>query len=456
MLFSSISFIYFFMPLALFIYFISPGTYKNLSLLITSFIFLYLSDPKYFYILAYISVISYVGGRLLEENKKKYIFISAIILQVFVLIYFKYFDILASSFNLGWEVKNLILPLGISFYTFKSLAYTVDVYRGDYGAEKNMVKYFLYMAYYPVLVSGPIVRYGDFKPYLDEKDISRENIWEGIERFILGLGKKVILANNFSKLGEFKGLEQSTLMSWLMLVAFSLELYFDFSGYSDMALGLSSIMGIRLKKNFDFPFSSKSIGEFWRRWHMSLGSWFRDYIYIPLGGNRRGKARWTFNLLVVWLLTGIWHGTSPTYLVWGLFIFMGLVVEKSLGEERLDRLPRSLRNLLTCLFILISFNFFYSGSLAEAGDNLSRMFFIRGKAWGDLSIYQLKNNWLLLVISLILSRSSWIKLLESFRKNTIFDMTYNFILVLLLLIILYVSTMMMVNDSFNPFLYIKF
>ena len=457
MLFSSIAFIYFFLPISLLVYFITPSKYKNLSLLLISLVFFYLSDVRYFYIVFYISFLAYIFGRLLEKKRSTYILILGLILQLMVLLYFKYFTILVEFFGLDFSVDRMILPLGISFYTFKSLSYTVDIYREKYKSEKNPIDFLLYMTYYPSLVSGPIIRFDDFKPYLNSKDISSNNIYYGIKRFILGLGKKVILANNLEKLMEYGHLENSSLMSWLMVISFSLQLYFDFSGYSDMALGLSSIMGIKLRENFNYPFSAKSLADFWRRWHISLGSWFRDYIYIPLGGNRVSRPRWAFNILLVWTLTGLWHGSSSNYIFWGLFIFMGLIVEKILEGRGLDRFSNFSRNLLTCSFILISFNFFYSKNMTEAWLNLRNIFFIgQVPKWGPISSYQVKNNILLLGLSLILSREFLIKLIEKCRKNTIFDMTYSFLLFLILLLILYVSTMIMVNDSFNPFLYIKF
>ena len=338
MLFSSIPFLYYFLPGVLILYFLVPRKAKNTVLLIGSLCFYGWGEPKYLILMVASIIIGYFAGLLIEATKeikkKKLLLFISVIINILFLGFFKYSDFFIENFNavtgLSINLLKIALPIGISFYTFQILSYVADVYRGTVPAQKDIIKLATYISMFPQLIAGPIVRYSDIVCSLDERNLNFEAIAYGIRRFITGLAKKVLIAN---ALGEFCSVfkasdDKAIAFYWVYAVCFALQVYFDFSGYSDMAIGLGKILGFEFMENFNYPFISKSVTEFWRRWHISLGSWFRDYVYIPLGGNRVKKSRWIFNILVVWFLTGFWHGAAWNFIIWGLYFVVFLVLEK--------------------------------------------------------------------------------------------------------------------------------
>ena len=384
MLFSSIPFLYYFLPLVLAVYFLVPRGAKNAVLFASSLLFYAWGEPRFCLFMLLSILQGYVFGRLIEKNaenrKWSKIFLTAsVLLSLGLLGYCKYADFFISSLNavtgLSLKLLRVALPIGISFYTFQILSYVVDVYRRDVPAQKSFLKLGTYIAMFPQLIAGPIVRYAEIAPQLDERETTLEDIAAGAGRFVIGLSKKVLLANVLYGLitafQESKDL--SVLYYWLYAVSFTLQLYFDFSGYSDMAIGLGRIFGFRFSENFDYPYISASITEFWRRWHMSLGSWFRDYVYIPLGGNRVSKAKWLRNIFVVWMLTGLWHGASWTFVLWGLGFAVLLVAEKLLYKERLEK-THVLKHVYVLLFVTLSFVLFNASSVKEAASQIGAMF----------------------------------------------------------------------------------
>ena len=332
MLFSSITFIYYFLPMLLLIYFIVPSKFKNFVLLFFSLLFYFLGEPKYIIVLILSCVLNYIFSKLIEKGKcRKLLLILAVVYNVGQLLIFKYTDFFITNinniFNFDIALKYIVMPIGISFFTFQALGYVIDVYNEKHPPATNLVEFMTYVCLFPQLIAGPIVRYADVRKEMQERETSFDKFSEGIRRFVIGLSKKVLLAN---VLGEFVELcvEETLLASWLRPIAYTLQIYFDFSGYSDMAIGLGLMFGFRFLENFNYPLIASSITDFWRRWHMSLSSWFRDYVYIPLGGNRVSKLKFIRNIFVVWFLTGFWHGASWNFIVWGLYFVFFLVLEK--------------------------------------------------------------------------------------------------------------------------------
>ena len=347
MLFSSITFLYFFIPAVILIYFIAPKKLKNSVLLLSSLFFYAWGERKLVLLFAFSIFLGWLLGLLIEKYRGKgpdkiFLWLSVII-NLGLLGYFKYADFFISGINSAFGISlpflKIALPIGISFYTFQILSYTIDVYRGDVSAQRNIIDFGAYVSLFPQLIAGPIVRYSDIADQLKTRSQSVELASEGIQRFLLGLGKKVFIANSLGELtAAFRSsTDPSVLYYWIYAIAFMLQIYFDFSGYSDMAIGLGKIFGFRFPENFNYPYISKSITEFWRRWHISLGSWFRDYVYIPLGGNRSGKAKQLFNIFVVWMLTGLWHGAAWNFVLWGILYAMLLTIEKLGFKKWLDK-----------------------------------------------------------------------------------------------------------------------
>ena len=382
MLFSSIPFLYYFLAAVLIAYFLVPSGAKNAVLLIYSLFFYGWGEPKYVLlmigaILAFYGCGLAIGCAKTEKVKKVWLVVSVII-GVLLLTVFKYADFFIGSFaavtGLSLPLLKLALPIGISFYTFQCMSYAVDVYRGNVPPQKNPISFGAYVALFPQLIAGPIVRYADIARELDNRTTTWEDASDGIRRFLVGLGKKILLANQLGQLTEiFRASgEKSVLFYWMYAVAFMMHIYFDFSGYSDMAIGLGRIFGFHFIENFNYPYLSKSVTEFWRRWHMSLGSWFRDYVYIPLGGNRVSKGRWVFNILVVWMLTGLWHGASWNFVLWGLMFAVLLLVEK--WVPALQKLPTLLRRGYVLLAVLVSFVLFNAVDLTQAAGDIAGLF----------------------------------------------------------------------------------
>ena len=384
MLFSSITFLYCFLPCVLLVYFVVPDRMKNLALLLASLFFYGWGEPKYLVFMFAAVAQSYIAALLAERFRgtkiaKLALAVSAVA-SLGLLAYCKYADFFIGNFNavtgLSIPLLKVALPVGISFYTFQILSYVIDVYRGDVPAQRNFVDLAMYVAMFPQLIAGPIVRYSDIAGSLKNRKTTLADASEGITRFSVGLAKKILLANSAALIvSEFKAYgEKTVLFYWLYAAAYMLHIYFDFSGYSDMAIGLGRIFGFRFSENFNYPYISASITEFWRRWHISLGGWFRDYLYIPLGGNRKGRARQLFNILIVWMLTGIWHGAGNTFLIWGLLHGLASVAVRFCQSRwHTERLPKLLRWALTFAFLNVTWVFFRAGSVSEARTLLNHL-----------------------------------------------------------------------------------
>lgn len=466
MLFSSIPFLYYFLPSVLILYFIVPKKLKNTVLMLSSLVFYGWGEPKYVVLMIASIVIGYFSGILIEafsQKKLSKVFLGiSVAVNLGFLAYFKYADFFIENFNavtgLSIPLLRIALPIGISFYTFQILSYTIDVYRKDVPAQKNIINLAAYITMFPQLIAGPIVRYSDIAKQLEERTHSFENFSKGIRRFILGLGKKILIANSLGELCDvFKASDdKSVLFYWLYAVAFGLHVYFDFSGYSDMAIGLGRIFGFRFSENFNYPYISKSATEFWRRWHMSLGTWFRDYVYIPLGGNRVSKPKWFFNIFVVWFLTGFWHGAAWNFIIWGLFFAVLLIVEKVFLLKYLDK-SKVISRVYTLVAVGISFVIFNATDMKEAFSYIGGMF-----GAGDLPLvsteffYYLKSFAVTLVIGIIGATPIVKKAVEKIFENSKIS---KFIWVLEpvgLVALLAVMTAYLVDGSFNPFLYFRF
>jgi alginate O-acetyltransferase complex protein AlgI len=389
--------------------------------------------------------------------------ISSVIVSIGMLVYFKYIDFFIdnvnSVFSANISLIKLALPIGISFYTFQIISYTIDVYLGEAKVQKNILNFATYVALFPQLIAGPIVRYTTIEAELSQRTHSFENTAYGIHRFIIGLSKKVLLANTLGELGKIivNANEKTVLFYWMSALAFMLQIYFDFSGYSDMAIGLGRIFGFHFLENFNYPYISKSITEFWRRWHMSLGTWFRDYVYIPMGGNRVSKITWVRNIIVVWFLTGFWHGAQWNFIFWGLYFALFLVAEKYFLIRMLDRLPNFISHLYVLLFILISFVIFNADGMRDVTDNLQGMFgLLHVPLWNNETIYYLKSYGFVLMIATIGATpfaAVIVKSVMSYDKGRrMIDLLHPIVIILLLLLI----TGYLVDGSFNPFLYFRF
>lgn len=466
MVFSSIPFLYVFLPCVLLVYFLVPKMLKNAVLLVSSLLFYAWGEPKFLIFMVLSILQGYIFGLLIERfqtSKLKNVFVTvSCIISLGLLGYCKYVDFFLDNFNhlTGFSVPllKITLPIGISFYTFQILSYVVDVARGDTKAQKNLISLAAYVAMFPQLIAGPIVRYSDIAKQLDKRTHSIENVSIGTRRFILGLAKKVLIANALGELcSTFKASdEKSVLFFWLYAIAYTLHIYFDFSGYSDMAIGLGRIFGFHFIENFNYPYVSGSVTEFWRRWHISLGSWFRDYVYIPLGGNRVGKAKWFRNIFIVWMLTGFWHGAAWNFIAWGLLFAVLLVLEKLFLLEKLKKL-HVLNHIYVMFFVILSFVLFDATSIRDALSCIASMFGFGG--YGLVStpaVYYLRSYGFLILVAIIGSVPLFPTLLKKWREkpagNRILTTLEPFYLALLLLLV----TAYLVDGSFNPFLYFRF
>ena len=467
MLFSSIPFLYYFLPLVLAVYFLTPRAGKNAVLFLSSLLFYAWGEPR-FCIFMLLSILQgYVFGRLIEkhaQNKKrsKLFLTASVALSLALLAYCKYADFFLSSVNavtgLSFKLLHVTLPIGISFYTFQILSYVVDVYRGEVPAQKSFLKLGTYIAMFPQLIAGPIVRYADIAPQLDSRQTTLEDVSSGACRFVIGLSKKVLLANVLYELitAFQQSRDLSVLYFWLYAVSFALQLYFDFSGYSDMAIGLGRIFGFRFQENFNYPYISGSITEFWRRWHISLGSWFRDYVYIPLGGNRVSKAKWLRNILVVWMLTGLWHGASWNFVLWGLGFAVLLVAEKLVYGRLLQR-THVLKHVYTLLLVTLSFVLFNADSVSEAVSQLGAMFGAGGLPLVSTEgVYYLKSYAGTFLFATIGATPLVSNAISRFGKTRFGAQALTVLQPLVMLALLAACTAFLVDGSFNPFLYFRF
>ena len=467
MLFSTISFIYYFLAAVLLIYFIVPFKFKNLVLLIASLFFYFYGEPIYTILMLATTLSSYVHGLLIDKFRGKVwskVFLwSSVITSVGVLGFFKYSDFFINNvnsiFNSDIGLLKIALPIGISFYTFQTLSYTIDVYRGEAKVQKNFVRLATYVSLFPQLIAGPIVRYTTVEAELSDRKHTFENFSYGATRFIIGLSKKVLIADTLGTLARtLYALENPSVVSyWVYAIAISLQLYFDFSGYSDMAIGLGRIFGFHFLENFNYPFISKSIAEFWRRWHMSLGTWFRDYVYIPLGGNRVPKLRWFFNTLVVWFLTGFWHGADWTFIIWGLYFAFFLMAEKFALNKFFAKIPRVFSHIYVTFIILISFVIFSANGIGGAIADIGSMFGAGGlPLWSKDTAYYLASFAVVLIIAIIgatpLVKSVVLKIKATKTGNLVCNILEPVFVVAMLLIV----TAYFVDGSFSPFLYFRF
>ena len=461
MLFSSIPFLFYFLPIVLAVYFLVPRCLKNTVLLISSLIFYAWGEPKYVALMVFTIALFYgcglAIGRCITQKWKKFWLTVSVVSSLTLLGIFKYADFFVDSFNaatgLSVPLLRLALPIGISFYTFQCLSYTIDVYRGNVPAQKNPISFGAYVAPFPQLIAGPIVRYIDVARELESRAHSWDDVALGLRRFLIGLSKKILLADNFALLLKIfrETPEKSVLFYWMYAIAFTLNIYFDFSGYSDMAIGLGRVFGFHFIENFNYPYLSKSVAEFWRRWHMSLGSWFRDYVYIPLGGNRVSKGRWVFNTLVVWMLTGLWHGAAWNFVLWGLLYAVCLLIEK--WAPALQKLPDILRRGYVLLVVVLGFVLFNAENIAQAGSDLAGMFGLGGvPAVTASTLYYLKSYGVLFVAGFIGATPVVRDLANKVSQKRIGAILEPILLIALLLI----CTGYLVDGSFSPFLYFRF
>ena len=464
MVFSSLLFLFVYLPVVLAIYYIVPRKWRNLWLFIANLVFYGWGEPVYILLMLFSITINYFAGILIDRSgddrrKAKGILIADVVINLAMLGFFKYYDLFASTLStipgVSVPALHLALPIGISFYTFQTMSYPIDIYRGDAKLQRSYISFGTFVALFPQLIAGPIVRYKDIAEQLDFRAGGVDQFSSGVRRFIVGLGKKVLIANNIGALWDIyaakSASELTVLGSWLGILAFSLQIYFDFSGYSDMAIGLGRMLGFEFLENFNYPYISKSVTEFWRRWHISLGTWFRDYVYIPLGGNRKGPWRQIFNLLVVWALTGFWHGANWTFLCWGLYYAVFLIIEKLFLLRRLEKAP-VLATAYTLLVAVCGWVLFDLPSLGAAAVYYRSMFgFAGGGAWNAGDLFYLREYALVFVVCILACLPTGARLYAKLSVKVQAWLTPVMIAAVLLL-----STAYLVNATYNPFLYFRF
>lgn len=466
MVFSSTIFLCVYLPLVLLGYYICPKKGRNLFLLIVSLVFYAWGEPKYVFLMIFSILVNYIFGRLMDkhrENKKrlKLMLVLSVVIDIGLLSVFKYTDFIITNvnaiFGANFDLLNIALPIGISFYTFQAMSYTIDVYRDDVRVQKNLIDFGMYITMFPQLIAGPIVRYADVQDQLADRSVTTADFSEGIMRFVVGLGKKVLLANQMGAVWSdiyALGGDVSALMAWTGAIAYTFQIYFDFSGYSDMAIGLGRMFGFKFPENFRYPYQSVSITDFWRRWHITLSTWFKEYLYIPLGGNRRGLARQALNLLIVWSLTGFWHGAGWNFVMWGLYYFVILFIEKLFLLKALDKLPKFFRHVYALVLIIIGWVIFASDDVSVLLPYLGSMFGANG-AIGGMDVYTLLTKAVLLIICCIASTELPKKLFLSaagaMNEKAAFTLKS-----VLMIALLAMSMILLIGDSYNPFLYFRF
>ncbi len=458
MVFSSITFIYYFLPIVIISYFLTPKKYRNYILLIFS-LFFYTYGEKYYLILLFFSCFfNYIIGLLISNNQKKSWLILGIIINLGLLAYFKYVNFFIDNFNnlfnLNINTLNIVLPLGISFFTFQNISYLVDVYRKEISCQKNVFLYLTYITFFPQLIAGPIVRYKDINKELVNRQESYSLFREGVNRFLIGLGKKVLLANVLYEMcSSLQMVSSSVILYWLLALAYTFQIYFDFSGYSDMAIGLGKMFGFNFLENFNYPLIATSVTDFWRRWHISLSSFFRDYVYITLGGNRVTFLKMLRNILIVWFLTGFWHGASWNFILWGLYFFFFLLIEKLFLLKHLKN--KFFSWLYTFVVVMVGFIIFNTTNLNELWLILRKMFGYQTVFINMETIYYLKNYLIILIISLLGMTSLLKKIMLNLKKGK-YKMIVSSLEIISYLIILVFVTASLISNSFNPFIYFRF
>lgn len=471
MVFSSLLFLFRFLPAVLLAYYLLPKRCRNLVLFLSSLFFYAWGEPVYIVLILFSTIVDYCMGRIVghcreigKENGAKAAVLTSAVVNLTLLGFFKYGDFFLQIFHrltgLAVPKLNLALPIGISFYTFQTMSYTIDVYREDAKVQKNLITFGAYVSLFPQLIAGPIIRFKDVAEQLDSRKENLSLFCRGMLRFMAGLGKKVLIANQVGVLWkEISAMSMNhltTATAWLGILAFTLQIYFDFSGYSDMAIGLGAMFGFSFPENFNYPYESKSITEFWRRWHISLGTWFREYVYIPLGGNRKGRGRQMINLSIVWLLTGLWHGAYMNFVLWGIYYGVLLIIEKMLWEPVIKKIPSVLQHTYTMLLVIFGWALFSWQDMADSAGYFKTMFFCGGAGVvNQQTMYLLSSNVLLLLAALIGSLSVLKRMAEKyfFPEETVRrDVAGIFFMVVMFI----ACVAMLVNSSYNPFLYFRF
>lgn len=461
MLFSSNVFLFAFLPLALVVYYLSPRRLRNPVLLLFSLFFYGWGEPVYLILMVFTIVFNYLCGLLIhrfrtKKNGEKKILIAGVVVNLLLLAFFKYFGFLATQLQAvfpalrGWEIPDIPLPIGISFYIFQSMSYIIDIYREDSPVQKNLLSFGTYVALFPQLIAGPIVRYRDVAWQLDNRRETLSDFSTGVVLFVVGLSKKVLLANPMGSLWELLQTQPGTLCAWVGIFAYSLQIYFDFSGYSDMARGLGKMLGFEFLENFNYPYISRSVTEFWRRWHISLSTWFREYVYIPLGGNRLGRSRQIVNLLIVWTLTGLWHGASWNFVLWGLYYAVLLIFEKVFLLKRLNRLPPFVGHCYTIVSFVLGWALFYYEDMASLGRFLQKLF-----VWEVCQPYGMTfvlSYLPLMAVAALAATPVMKRLFCAYRDSAI----VRFATILGTLGLLLLCTAALVSQSYNPFIYFRF
>ena len=458
MVFSSLIFIFFFLPIFLLVYYVSPKKIKNFVLMIFSLIFYAWGETKYIFLLVLVSLINFICALLINRRRKKgkkekIILILTVIFNIGILGCFKYLGFITDNLNnIGFNlsIPDLALPLGISFFVFQGMSYVIDVYRKDIKVEKNFIDFMTYISMFPQLIAGPIVRYIDIAKELKERTINFEKFSDGLFIFLTGLFKKVIIANNIGYLFSLISNDLSSISMasvWLGILAFALQIYFDFSGYSTMAIGLGKMIGFNYPDNFNYPYMAKSITDFWRRWHMTLSGWFRDYVYIPLGGNKKGLKRQAINIFIVWMLTGLWHGASWNYVLWGIYFAIILIIEKIFLNKYLQKLPNVFKHLYAILLILIGWMLFAFEDFGDLKLYLMKAF-VNGNIIDNSFIFYVKNYFIFIVLGIVFSTP----IFSNIKYNKV-----NSVIIFIVYIALFIYTIAcLVSDSYNPFLYFRF
>ena len=469
MLFSSITFLFLFLPVVLAVYYLVPWKVKNIALLIASLFFYAWGEPVYVVLLVLSILLNYFCARDIKENenepvKAKFNVVFAVAVNLFILGFFKYYGFLLDTINAVFSTeiayRELPLPVGISFYTFQAISYIVDIYRGKAQPQKNILYFALYISMFPQLIAGPIVRYDDIEAQLKHRRLSLQRLGQGAMYFIIGLAKKTVIANSvgavFEQISEMPAGSLSVLTAWLGAFSYAFQIYFDFSGYSDMAVGLGKMFGFEFKKNFDYPYISKSVTEFWRRWHISLSTWFREYVYIPLGGNRCSVSRNIFNLMVVWVLTGMWHGAAWNFIAWGVYYGVILVMEKYVWGASLDMLPNPMRHIYTGIMVLVGWVLFFSPSLGYALRYLGAMIGGGTGIVDNQGAFLLFGHWLLYLLAVLGSSSLGMRLVNAVPRMARSARAQAAVSVVIYMGIFVISVAFLVTDTFNPFLYFRF
>lgn len=474
MVFSSLLFLFRFLPIVLLAYYVAPRKLRNLVLFLMSLIFYAWGEPVYVVLMLFSTIVDYIHGRLIARCKERgnlrlarCFVISSVIINLGLLGFFKYSDFLIGMVNQGFglalALPKLALPIGISFYTFQTMSYSIDVYRGEAPIQKNIIDFGAYVALFPQLIAGPIVRYKTIADQLKGRRESIDQFGYGIHRFLIGLGKKILLANNigliWSQISALPASELPMLTAWLGILAFGLQIYFDFSGYSDMAIGLGEMLGFHFLENFRHPYESRSITEFWRRWHISLGTWFREYVYIPLGGNRKGMAIQFRNIAIVWFLTGLWHGAAWNFILWGVYFGIILVAEKLFLLKWLEKAPSFLRRIYTLFLVCVSWAIFSYQDMAQPIGYMKAMFGLgKGGMFNQAFLYLLITNLILLAVGMIGSTSIPSRLVGKIKEKLVTrsELSYSLLETVFVGAIFIFCIAYLVNASYNPFLYFRF